>query len=111
MRAVLVIMSAMIGIPSAALSMQHVLFEASASAIDEVISGKTCVGDDVLKFGEHDSGTSGRYERVGRPEGLYQTGYATILIKRGNELHSHVATVSVKDHMLYMSASTYRCGP
>ena len=90
---------------------QGVLFEASAAAIDEVISGKTCVGQDVLKFGEHNAQTSGHYERNGRPPGLYETGYGTILIKRGKDLHSHVATVSVEDHTLYMSADKYLCGP
>ena len=111
MRAVPLIVSAIIVLPPAALSAQHILFEASAAAIDQVIAGKTCIGDDVLIFGEHRSGTSGQYERVGRPPGLYQVGYGTLLIKRGKELHSHVATVSVEDHILYMSASKYICAP
>jgi len=96
---------------SQAASAQSVQFEASAAAIDEVISGKTCVGGDVLKFGEHSAKTSGHYERIGRPPGRYETGYGTILIKRGNDLHSHVATVSVKDHILYMSVDKYLCSP
>ena len=90
---------------------QNAPFEASAAAIHEVISGKTCVGDDLLVFGQRSSKASGSYERVGRPPGAYQVGYGTILILRGRELHSHVATVSLEDHMLYMSTSKYRCGP
>lgn len=85
--------------------------EASSAAILEVISGKTCVGDDLLIFGKSDTGASGSYERVGRAPGAYQIGYGTILIVRGRDLHSHVATVSVPDHMLYMSTGKYRCEP
>ena len=44
------------------------------------------------------------------PPGIYQTDHGTILILRGKDLHSHVATVSVGDHILYMSASKYLCG-
>ena len=90
---------------------QKAPFEASAKAIHEVISGKKCVGDDLLIFGERDPKTSGSYERVGQPRGAYQIGYGTILILRGGRLHSHVATVSLEDHMLYMSADKYRCDP
>jgi hypothetical protein len=111
MRAVPLLVSAIIVVPSEALPVQHVLFEASAAAINQVIAGKTCVGDDVLIFGEHAPGTSGEYERVGRAPGLYQVGYGTLLIKRNKDLHSHVATVSVEDHILYMSASRYVCAP
>ena len=89
---------------------QNVPFEASARAIHEVISGKKCVGDDLLIFGERDPKTSGSYERVGQPPGEYQIGFGTILILRDGRLHSHVATVSLEDHMLYMSADKYRCG-
>lgn len=94
-----------------ALLAQNTGSEASSTAIHEVVSGKKCVGDDFLIFGESDSGASGSYERVGRAPGAYQIGYGTILIVRGRELHSHVATVSVPDHMLYMSTEKYRCGP
>jgi hypothetical protein len=85
--------------------------EPSAAAIREVVSGKTCVGNDVLIFGESSPGFGGTYERVGRPTGNYSVGYGTILIRRGHDLHGHVTSVSVPDHMLYMSTETYRCGP
>lgn len=110
MRAVPLIFVAAIFTNAAVLSARHAPFEASAAAIQEVISGKTCVGDDLLIFGERDSRTNGKYERVGQPPGAYQIGYGTILIARGRELHSHVATVSVGDRMLYMSAGKYKCG-
>jgi hypothetical protein len=85
--------------------------EAASAAIREVVAGKTCIGDDVLIFGKSLIGTSGNYERIGRPPGRYQIGEGTILILRGKDLHSHVATVSVPDHMLYMSTGKYRCEP
>ena len=111
MRAVPFILAAAIFTTTGNLPAQNVPFEASAAAIHEVISGKTCVGDDLLIFGKRDPKTSGRYERVGRPPGAYQIGYGTIMILRGKELHSHVVTVSPPDHMLYMSADKYRCDP
>ncbi len=111
MRIVPLIFAAAILTHAGDLPAQNALFEASAKAIQEVISGKTCVGDDLLVFGQRSSKASGSYERVGRPPGAYQIGYGTILILRGRELHSHVATVSLEDHMLYMSTSKYRCGP
>lgn len=111
MRAVPLIFVAAFFSPASTLPAQKAPFEASAAAIHEVISGKTCVGDDLLIFGERDPKTSGSYERIGRPPGAYQIGYGTILILRGRDLHSHVATVSLEDHMLYMSTNKYRCGP
>ena len=111
MRAVPFILAAAIFTHTGNLLAQNAPFEASAAAIHKVISGKICVGDDLLIFGERDPKTSGRYERVGRPPGAYQIGYGTILILRGKELHSHVATVSLPDHMLYMSTGKYRCDP
>jgi hypothetical protein len=84
--------------------------EPSAAAIREAVSGKTCVGNDVLIFGESAAGSGGTYERVGRPSGSYSIGHGTILIRRGRDLHGHVTSVSVPDHMLYMSAESYRCG-
>ena len=104
MRAVPFILAAVIFTPTSDLTAQNTPFEASAAAIHDVISGKKCVGDDLLIFGKREPKTSGRYERVGRPPGAYQIGYGTIMILRGQELHSHVATVSVTDHMLFMSA-------
>ena len=85
--------------------------EGSSAAIRQVIAGKTCLGDDVLIFGESTVGRIGRYERVGRSPGTYQIGYGTILILRGKDLHSHVATVSVADHLLFMSTDKYHCEP
>ena len=86
--------------------------EVSSAAIRQVIAGKRCVGDDVLIFGESTVGHIGRYERVvGWSPGTYQIGYGTILILRGKDLHSHVATVSVADHLLFMSSDKYHCEP
>jgi hypothetical protein len=85
--------------------------QAASAAIREVVAGKTCIGDDVLIFGKSLVGTTGTYERVGRPPGRYRIGDGTILILRGKDLHSHIATVSIPDHMLYMSTSKYLCGP
>ena len=95
-------------VPAAA---QEPLFEASSAAIREVVGGKQCIGEDLLIFGKSSAGNAGSYERVGRPLGEYKIGYGTILILRGKDLHSHVATVSVRDHMLYMSAEKFRCDP
>jgi len=91
-------------------SAQEVAIDGSAAAIREVVSGKTCVGEDILKFGESVVGLAGAFERIGRPEGAYAIGYGTILIRRGERLHGHVASVSVLDDRLYMSTETYRCG-
>lgn len=111
MRILPLIFAATILTDAGALGTQNAPFEASAAAIHKVISGKTCVGDDLLIFGQRNSKASGSYFRVGRPPGIYQIGYGTILILRGKELHSHVATVSLEDHILYMSTSKYRCDP
>ncbi len=89
----------------------EVSIDGSAPAIRKVVSGKTCVGNDTLRFGESIAGSPGRFERVGRPEGLYAIGYGTILIRRGNDLHGHIAAVSVPTRTLYLSTGTYRCGP
>ncbi len=93
------------------LSAQNTTFDGSAAAIHEVVSGKKCLGDDLLIFGVSDAAADGRYERVGRPPGTYQVGYGTIVIYRGQQLHGHLASVSVHDHTLYMSTGTYRCAP
>lgn len=81
----------------------------SAEAIRKVVSGKTCVGTDVLKFGESVRGSAGTYDHVGYTYATYSIGYGTILVRRDSSLHGHVATVSVPNHMLYLSTSTYRC--
>jgi hypothetical protein len=83
--------------------------DGSAAAIRQVVSGKTCIGNGVLKFGESAFGSAGIYERVGLAKGTYSVGYGTILIRRNGSLHGHVTAVSVPDHILYMSNGTYRC--
>lgn len=95
---------------SAALAGQQGTVDGSVAAIRQVVSGETCTGDDVLIFGESGPGSAGTFERKGRPSGAYAVGYGTILIRRGQDLHGHVTSVSVADHMLYMSTGTYRCG-
>lgn len=92
------------------LSAQEGAVDGSAAAIREVVSGKTCVGEDVLTFGESVPGSVGPFERIGRPVGTYKIGYGTILIRRGQDLHGHVTSASVIDRVLYMSTGTYRCG-
>ncbi|WP_156795453.1 hypothetical protein [Bradyrhizobium icense] len=83
--------------------------DGSVGAIRTVVSGKTCTGDDVLIFGKSVTGAAGTFERKGRPNGSYAVGYGTILIRRGQDLHGHVTSVSVPDKMLYLSTGTYRC--
>ena len=61
-------------------------------------------------FGESAPGSAGMFERKGRPRGTYTVGYGTILIRRGQELHGHVTSVSVPNQVLYMSTGTFRCG-
>jgi hypothetical protein len=111
MRAIPNLLAVAIAMTPGALSAQNIAFEASSTAIHNVISGKKCVGDDLLKFGASELGETGSYERIGRPPGDYQIGYGTILIRRGKDLHSHVATVSTQDHMLYLSTGKYHCDP
>lgn len=81
----------------------------SAAIIRSVVSGKTCVGEDTLTFGESVPGSPGTFERSGRATGTYSIGYGTVLIRRGKALHGHVTSVSAQDHLLYMSTGTYRC--
>lgn len=90
---------------------QEISTDGSAAAIRKVVSGKTCVGEDTLNFGESVVGAPAKFERSGRPEGAYAVGYGTILIRRDQDLHGHLASVSVPNGTLYMSAGTYRCGP
>lgn len=90
-------------------SAQDIAIAGSVDAIRQVVSGKTCVGEDVLIFGESIRGAGGTYERLGRAKAIYSIGYGTILIRRDQDLHGHVASVSVPDHMLFMSTSKYRC--
>jgi hypothetical protein len=93
----------------AVLSAQEGTVDGSAGAIRTVVSGKTCTGDDVLIFGQNVTGVAGTFERKGRPTGSYAIGYGTILIRRGQDLHGHVTSVSVPNKMLYLSTGTYRC--
>jgi hypothetical protein len=90
-------------------SAQTVNFDGSAAAIRKVVAGKTCVGQDVLTFGQSGAGSAGTFKRVGRPDGTYDIGYGTILIHRGRDVHGHVTSVSVPNHMLHMSTSSYQC--
>lgn len=94
---------------SVAVSAENPTFDASASAIRDVVSGKTCIGKDVLTFGENITGAAGMFQRVGHPIGTYNIGHGTILIRRNEELHGHVTSVSVAGRMLYLSTGTYRC--
>lgn len=89
---------------------QNAMVDGSAAAIREVVSGKTCVGDGVLTFGEAGPGSDGTFRRTGRPDGTYAIGYGTILVRRGQDLHGHVTSVSVPDRVLHIGADTYRCG-
>jgi hypothetical protein len=92
-----------------ALSAQEETVDGSAAAIRTVVSGKTCTGEDVLIFGKSVPGSAGTFERKGRPDARYNIGYGTILIRRGQDLHGHVTSVSVPDRVLHMSTGTYRC--
>lgn len=88
---------------------QHHHIEGSAAAIRSVITGKVCLGKDSLTFGENIQGLGGTFERSGRPVGTYSVGYGTILVRRGQELHGHVVSVSPENHMLYFSTETSQC--
>lgn len=105
----MVIAIATLAVPAIA-SASEVVIDGSAAAIREVISGKTCTGDDVLIFGEITRGTDGTYDRRGSTSATYSIGYGTILVNRDRKLHGHLASVSVSDHMLYMSTNKYQCG-
>jgi hypothetical protein len=94
---------------SAIVSAQQTIFDGSASAIRAVVSGKTCKGKDIIRFGEISADSAGAFERVGRAAGVYRVGYGTILIRRGDEMHGHVTSVSVPDHVLYLSTGKYQC--
>ena len=91
-------------------SAQNAIVDGSAAAIREVVSGKTCTGEGVLTFGEAGPGSAGTFNRIGRPDATYAVGYGTILIRRGEDLHGHVTSVSMPDRVLHIGADTYRCG-
>ena len=94
---------------SAIASAQQTIYSGSEVAIREIISGHTCKGKDILKFGAITAGMAGRFERAGSPIADYTVGYGTILIRRAGKLHGHVTAVSVRDHMLYLSGDPYQC--
>lgn len=94
----------------AVLAAQEETVDGSATAIRRVVSGQTCTGADVLVFGESGPGSAETFGTQGSPNGIYTIGYGTILIRRGQDLHRHVTSVSVSDHVLHMSTGTYRCG-
>jgi hypothetical protein len=94
---------------AAAVSAQETI-DGSAPAIRSVVAGHTCLGNDTLKFGASSPGVPGVFERNGRPAATYSIGYGTILVRRGDDVHGHVASVSPLDGTLYLSTGTYRCG-
>lgn len=102
-------LAAATGAPAALLA-QEAPIDGSAIVIRQVVSGKTCLGDDVLTFGVSAPGSPGTFERAGEPAGTYSIGYGTILIRRDQDLHGHLASVSPLDRVLYLSTGTYRCG-
>lgn len=110
MRAPSIILLIAVTAAPAALAAPEETVDGSATAIRKVVSGETCTGDDVLIFGKSGPGSAGTFERKGRPNGIYTIGYGTILIRRGQDLHGHVTSVSVSEHVLHMSTGTYRCG-
>ena len=87
----------------------HTGFDSSSGAIKTVVSGKTCIGSDTLRFGKIGADFSGTFERTGKRPAEYHVGEGTILILRDGDLHGYVTSVSVPDRMLYMSVGKYRC--
>ena len=67
-------------VPNAPSAPQDPNFDGSAAAIRKAVAGKTCVGQDVLTFGESGPGSPGTFKRIGRLTGTYEIGYDTILI-------------------------------
>ena len=94
---------------SAVASAGHTGFNASSEAIKAVISGKTCVGSNTLRFGTANPDNSGRFERTGQRPAEYHVGEGTIMILRNGALHGHVTSVSVRNRMLYMGLGRYQC--
>jgi hypothetical protein len=84
-----------------------------AAEIRKVVSGRSRVSaeGDVLKFGPSRAGSSGTFERTGRPAARYAIGYATLLVSRNSELHGHVIVVWPEDEVLHFGGQAYRCGP
>lgn len=89
--------------------------EAKASAIRDMIAGKVCVSETShVRFGASAPGSSGTFERKGRLPGKYAVGSGTVLIERGETLHSHVAIVSnpgTPEAILHFNGERFRCAP
>jgi hypothetical protein len=109
MRTVSVILLAVATVAPAALSAGERLIDGSSAAIRTVVSGRTCTGTDAITFGRSEVGAAATFERKGRPIGSYSLGYGTILIRRGQDVHGHIASVNVAESILYLSADSYRC--
>jgi hypothetical protein len=103
MRTVSVVLLAVAAIAPVALSAGERTIEGSAAAIRTVVSGRTCIGTDVITFGRSEAGVTATFERKGRPIGNYSLGYGTILIRRGQDVHGHIASVNIADSILYLS--------
>ena len=95
--------------PPIAVSAGHTGFDASSEAIKMVISGKTCVGPDTLRFGTIDADNSGTFKRDGQRSAEYHVGEGTIMVLRDGALHGYVTSVSVPNRMLYMGLGQYQC--
>jgi hypothetical protein len=81
-----------------------------AAEIRRIISDKECVsGAEVLRFGESIPGSPGTFERTGRAPATYQIGYATLLVYRDGQLHSHVIVVSPETRTLHLGGVAYHC--
>jgi hypothetical protein len=110
MHAPLITACAAVVATSFVVSAQETDIDRSAQAIRAVVAGKKCVGVDVLAFGTSSAGVPGTFERANNSTAMYAVGYGTIMVRRGEEVHGHVASVSPLNGMLYLSKNTYRCG-
>lgn len=110
MHAPLIFAFATVVATSFVVSAQETDIDGSAPAIRTVVAGKKCVGADVLTFGTSSAGVPGTFQRADSPAAMYNVGYGTIMIRRGEEIHGHMASVSLQSGTLYLSKGTYRCG-
>jgi len=89
--------------------------EAKASVIRDMIAGRTCVSaTSLVRFGLSAPDSPGTFERSGRLPGKYAIGNGTVLIKRGETLHSHIAIVSgpgTPAAVLLFSGERFHCAP
>lgn len=99
--------------PGAARHLAALGIDGDVAEVRQVISGHTCVSadGDVLTFGKSQAGSSGTFEHTGRPAGSYAIGFATLLVKRHDGLHSHVIAVSPEKSTLHLGGIAYRCQP